>query len=395
MTGSTRPTPPYSVTQTESVIAAAHRIGESIAAPASDPVDREARFPSETINALRELRFMGAIIPKELGGLGLGISEVSGICQALGQYCASSAMVYAMHQIQVACIARHGRTPFFRDYLSELAREQSLIASATSEVNIGGDVRTSSCAVECDGDVFTLAKQAPVISYGEHADAFLITARRNSDAAPSDQVLVLARRAEVELAPTSGWDALGFRGTCSPGFKLRASGHVDQILPVEFAEISGQTMLPVSHILWSSLWSGIATDAVGRARTFVRGEARKKPGVISPGALRAADASSSLQAMKANISECVREYERSLDDREAPSQLGFAIRMNNLKVASSKAVVDIVGQAMLIAGMAGYKVDSPLSIGRHLRDAYGAMLMINNDRIGAATASMLTVHKHD
>ena len=32
-------------------------------------------------------------------------------------------------------------------------------------------------------------------------------------------------------------------------------------------------------------------------------------------------------------------------------------------------------------------------MGRHLRDAYGTMVMINNDRIYGANASMLLVHK--
>jgi acyl-CoA dehydrogenase len=50
---------------------------------------------------------------------------------------------------------------------------------------------------------------------------------------------------------------------------------------------------------------------------------------------------------------------------------------------------------MLICGMAGYKNDSPYSLGRHLRDAYGAALMINNDRIYGANASLLLVHKDD
>jgi acyl-CoA dehydrogenase len=45
--------------------------------------------------------------------------------------------------------------------------------------------------------------------------------------------------------------------------------------------------------------------------------------------------------------------------------------------------------------MSGYKADSPYSLGRHLRDAYGAMLMINNDRITAANASMLLVSKDE
>jgi acyl-CoA dehydrogenase len=49
---------------------------------------------------------------------------------------------------------------------------------------------------------------------------------------------------------------------------------VDQVLPVPFGEIADATMTPVSHILWSSLWLGIASDAVSRAKTFFQGQAR-------------------------------------------------------------------------------------------------------------------------
>ena len=55
--------------------------------------------------------------------------------------------------------------------------------------------------------------------------------------------------------------------------------------------------------------------------------------------------------------------------------------MNNLKLSSSRLVIEIVGRAMLICGISGYRNDSKFSLGRHLRDAYGAALMVNNDRI--------------
>jgi len=51
-------------------------------------------------------------------------------------------------------------------------------------------------------------------------------------------------------------------------------------------------------------------------------------------------------------------------------------------------VVDIVGRAMLICGIAGYRNDSKFSLARQLRDAYGAALMVNNDRILGQTALM-------
>ena len=159
--------------------------------------------------------------------------------------------------------------------------------------------------------------------------------------------------------------------------------------------ISAQTMLPTSHIVWSSLWLGIATDAVNRARAYVRAEARKKPGKIPPMALRVAEVMNQLQLMRANIHDATREYEQKMADPEALSAIGFAIRMNNLKVASSQLVVPIVAQALTICGIGGYKLDSPFSVGRHLRDAYGAALMVANDRILGGNSSLLMVHKDD
>ena len=92
-------------------------------------------------------------------------------------------MIYAMHQIEVACLVRHGLpAPFFRRYLAELAEREWLIASATSEIGVGGDLRRSVCAVERDGARIRIRKQAPVISYGDEADDILLTARRDPDA---------------------------------------------------------------------------------------------------------------------------------------------------------------------------------------------------------------------
>ena len=374
----------------------AQRIGLEIAAPAADSVDREARFPSESFDALRAERMLGIFIPTEFGGGGCSIADVSAICTALGQHCSATAMIFAMHQIQVACIVRHAReSEFFASYLAELADTQSLIASATSEIGVGGDTRSSVCAIERNSGSFSIKKQAPVISYGEYADAILATARRTPDSPPSDQVLVLLKRDEFTLARTSGWDTLGFRGTCSPGFMLTARATEDHILTDSFADISSQTMLPVSHIVWTSLWLGIATAAVGRARAYIRAEARKSPGKTPAASVRLAEVVSKLQGMRALVNDSVRDYEATGGEADAASGMNFAIRMNNLKLSCSTAVVDIVSQSMLICGMSGYRIDSKFSLGRLLRDAYGAALMINNDRIYGANAAMLLVSKDD
>jgi acyl-CoA dehydrogenase len=371
----------------------ASRISDEFAAPAADDVDRLARFPVETINALKADRLLSVLAPRHLGGEGAGITSVALAVEALGRGCASAAMIFAMHQIQVACLVRHGRSPALRELLTELVDSQLLFGSATTEAGVGGDVRSSTCAVETDGTTFTLQKNAPVISYGVYADAIFATARRTPDSPPNDQVLVACRAPGLSLEPTSEWNTMGFRGTCSPGFMLRSSGPSSLILDDPYGNVSAQTMLPVSHILWGSAWLGLATAAVNNARLFVRTAARSKPGVTPPGALRLAELMVTYEQFADLVHGAAARFDRVADDTEITTSLRFAIDMNSLKVAASTLVVDIVGRALLICGIAGYREDSPYRMGRLLRDSYGAALMVNNDRILANNAQLLLVHK--
>jgi acyl-CoA dehydrogenase len=185
------------------------------------------------------------------------------------------------------------------------------------------------------------------------------------------------------------------RGTCSNGYMLRAAGSTDQILPTPYADISAQTMLPVSHLTWSSLWLGIATDAVARAQAFVRAEARKKPGQTPPGALRLAEAVSMLQLMKSNVVAALKRYAEATQHPDRVSSISLAVEMNNLKTGTSQMVVQVVNHALLICGIYGYKNDTRFSVGRHLRDVLSAALMVSNDRIFGNTANLLLVHRHD
>ena len=75
------------------------------------------------------------------------------------------------------------------------------------------------------------------------------------------------------------------------------------------------------------------------------------------------------------------------------STLSFAIRMNQLKLTSSTLVVEIIQAAMHVCGIAAYRNDTPFSLGRQLRDAYSAALMVHNDRIIEHNASLLCIAK--
>lgn len=373
-----------------------------VAAQHADSVDREARFPTEAFDALRSERLLSGMVPQRFGGAGLSLADVATICETLAQGCASTAMVYAMHQIQVACIVEHGsEIPWHAALLERLVAEQLLLASATSEETIGGAMRTSACAVEVDGERYRIEKLAPTISYGAQADGILVTARRNAEAAASDQVMIVTLSEQTTLEKRGVWDSMGMRGTCSEGFRLVASGDADQILPTPFSEIADQTMLPVSHTLWAAVWTGVASDAVNRAKAFFRAQARAKPGSVQPAGLRLAQATGLLQMMQARLAVALDAARTAHNAKHGANQadlplsalLGFASDMNTLKTSISTTALQVVQEVLMIVGMAGYRNGTDYSVGRHLRDLYSAPLMINNDRIAQNTASLLLAQR--
>ncbi|PZM09662.1 acyl-CoA dehydrogenase family protein [Rhizobium tubonense] len=379
----------------DSLAARANRVA-AIAAEHADAVDAEARFPREAVDALRAEKLLSVQIPIALGGEGASITEIAELCSILGQACAASAMVFAMHQIKLSSLVEHGNgSEWHCDFMRRIARDQLLLASATTEGGIGGNMRNSICAIRIEGDRCFLEKDATVISYGAHADAILITSRSHADAASSDQVLTVFIKGQYTLERTIEWNTLGMRGTCSDGFLFKGEAPAGQILPKPFAEIAAQSMLAISHLLWSGVWYGIATDAVARAQAFVRAAARKSPGSPPPGALRLAEVSSLLQMVKSNVVAGLKVYEEAKADADRLSSMAFAVAMNNVKIASSEMILPIINHAMLICGIMGYKNGTPYSLGRHLRDAHSAQLMISNDRILGNTSTMLLVHKQD
>jgi acyl-CoA dehydrogenase len=364
----------------------------AIAVEHAAAVDRDSRFPAEAIAAARAERLMGIAVPRDLGGEGASIGDVVDVCYTLGRACAATAMVYAMHQTKVACIARHGSgSAWHRMLLRRLCKEQMLLASSTTEGQSGGDVRNSAAPIERQDSRIELERQATVISYGEAADGIVTTARRAADAASTDQVLVVFLKQDYALERLSGWDALGMRGTCSGGFKLVASGTSEQILPLGYEKVHAQTMTPVAHLAWSGAWAGIAAAAVERARAFVRKASQRSGGTLPPGAAHLTRANASLRTLRSLIAGALHRFESAADDAAVLESVDFQTGINLLKVNASELAVATVMSAMQACGLSGYRNDSEFSIGRHLRDVLSSPIMISNDRILAniGAASLL------
>ncbi len=375
----------------------ARRVAREVAAVHAAAVDHDARFPAEALAAMREARLLSAFVPAGLGGGGVSLRALAQGCYELGRCCSASAMVFAMHQIQVATIVRHLEdAPWFENYLTQLAAEQRLIASVTSEIGTGGDMGRSIAAVsESPDGGLELTKQAPTVSYGAHADDLFTTVRRSDTAEQVDQVLVLHHARDTEMIPTGTWDTLGMRGTCSPGFEVRARFGADQILPAPFSTVMSESHVPISHILWSHAWLGIATEAFERGRAFVRAAARRAPGAPVPAANSLSRVMGELNLLRAEVRAALNDFAAYDEEgnRESLRTLACVLRFNNLKLAASEQAPRICTGVLEVIGIMAYKNDSPYGVGRQLRDSLSARLMVANERIHAVDAGLLMIAK--
>jgi acyl-CoA dehydrogenase len=365
----------------------------AVAAAEAEEVDRQARFPRAAIDAARRQKLLGIQIPHRFGGDGASIFDVTDMCYTLGRSCASTAMIFAMHQTKIACLIRHGAGSGFHEaLLRRVASEQLLLASSTTEGQNGGNIRSSSAAIERDGTTISLVRNATVISYGAQADGVVTIARRAGDAAASDQVLVALTKENYTLERSLEWETLGMRGTCSAGFELKAKASADQIFPEGYDKIHAQTMTPVAHLCWSSAWAGIAAAAVERAQLFIRKAARGSGGQMPPGAAHFTAAKMTLAKLRAMITVNLDTYTAHEHDERALSSLDFQSSINLLKVEASELAVETVMSAMRACGLSGYRNDGDFSVGRHLRDVLTAPLINNHDRILAniATAGLMS-----
>lgn len=371
---------------------AAWRIGEEVAGPVADDVDRLARFPAEATAALKDEGFLSALLPASLGGGGAGLGEVVGAVRALAAHCASSALVLAMHSIEEFNLARHGTTPELRELASAVASDRLLIANANSEVGGGGDVSRSFVALDTSSSPWTLDKQCLAISYGEDADLIFATARADAAAQETDQAFAICRRAELSLEPLSEWDTLGLRGTCSRGYRLRAQVRPTDVFPVPFATIANDGGGQCRQLLLSAVWIGLAEAAASRAHAAVRAAARKTIGTLPPSGIRLAEIAAELEQGRGLLTALAARFEW-LDQHGDLENAGFTIALRNLKVSASELAVRVATASLGVCGILGYKRGTELSLDRVIRDAHGGLIMVSNDRFLIDNAQLLVARK--
>lgn len=147
-------------------------------------MDKTHSYPEAFVGALTGTGALGALVPEEYGGLGLGMGDASVILEQINRNGANAGPVHAQ-LYTMGAVLRHGSDEQRRQFLPGIADGSvRLQAFAVTEPTAGTDTTSLRTTALRDGDDYVINGQKVFISRVQHSDLMLLLARTT----PLDQV---------------------------------------------------------------------------------------------------------------------------------------------------------------------------------------------------------------
>ena len=204
------------LTRTENPwLARAERVAHQVLAGDADDVDRQGRWPGESVSALAEAGFLGLTVPVSFGGAGEGPRTFAAVTCTLAQQCASTAMIYLMHICATQVLTAGEMFAQREAVLREMAAGRHLSTLAFSEKGSRSHfwAPVSQGAIR-DGRCSLSAEKSFVTSAG-HADSYVVSTRSAGAAEPNSSTLYYVPRDAPGMMLGAPWNGLGLRGNAS------------------------------------------------------------------------------------------------------------------------------------------------------------------------------------
>jgi alkylation response protein AidB-like acyl-CoA dehydrogenase len=181
----------------------------------SGEVDKNGRFPEESIASLGGAGLLGLTVPADLGGLGQGPRAFCTVAEELSRACASTAMIYVMHTSAVQAISSSRLLADREAILRAAAKGQHLSTLSLSEKGSRSQfwAPVSRLAAKGDGLVTNAAKSW--VTAANFADSYVSSAQAPDAKSPLESTIYLVRTEAKEVRPERGFDGLGLRGNDS------------------------------------------------------------------------------------------------------------------------------------------------------------------------------------
>src|SRR3954454_4618156 len=140
-------------------------------------LDQQRAYPEAFVHALTEAGYLGALIPREYGGLGMSLVEASIILEEINRS-GGNAGPYHAQVYTMGTLLRHGSEAQKRAYLPQIATgELRLQAFGVTEPEAGTDTTSIRTTATREGDHYAVNGRKIYISRVEQSDLMILLAR--------------------------------------------------------------------------------------------------------------------------------------------------------------------------------------------------------------------------
>jgi alkylation response protein AidB-like acyl-CoA dehydrogenase len=352
--------------------------------------DRLARYPKDSLDALRSAGLWALRTPREHGGLGADLVTVCLVVEEIAKKCPSTAMCYKMH-LEATELVNQIPTPYqLERFVKPLARGEvfATIAGGESSGTTGADWRPIatdvSTASSVDGGFQLDQVRKSYVTSAGHATHYLLLTRLEGRPTQGMPDFLMVERDKISWEVVGEWNGLGMRGNSSSPMIFNGVVPAEHLLGIgrEKEPVIAKYMMPLLILTYGAAYLGIASGAYELAcqegmKRFPSG-ARRLDAPLNQ--RRFAEMGAQIEAARVLLHSAAA----MADAGTAPSIVPYV----QAKVLCSEAAVRVTQDLMTIFGGTAFAARLPFE--RYFRDARAGLVMgMANDQAYELIASML------
>ncbi|WP_313133027.1 acyl-CoA dehydrogenase family protein [Anaerocolumna sp.] len=166
----------------EDLRAKIREFAEAEVKPLAFLLDKESEFPTDAIQKLGEMGYMGIPYSKEYGGMGLDIISYAIAVEELSRVDGGTGVILSAHtSLGSWPIFAYGTEEQKQKYLVPLAKGEKIGAFGLTEPNAGSDAGGTETTAELEGDYYILNGGKIFITNADKADTYVVFAMTDPD----------------------------------------------------------------------------------------------------------------------------------------------------------------------------------------------------------------------
>ena len=168
----------YQLTEEQALIKNMVReFAENEVKPIAAEIDKNHRFPAETVKRMVELSLLGLSTPEDLGGAGGDVLSYIIAVEELSRVCATHGVILSAHvSLSMFPILKFGTDEQKKKYIPDMATGKKLGAFCLTEPGAGTDAAAQKTVAELKGDKYILNGSKVFITNGAVAETFIVFA---------------------------------------------------------------------------------------------------------------------------------------------------------------------------------------------------------------------------